>query len=100
MIWRRLTSNWKSKKKNPYSIVLFDEIEKWDLEVYNLMLQIMDEWVLTDSKWKKINFKNTIIIMTSNIWAGKFNKKAQKIGFDITENERKSIKWFFKSKSN
>ena len=78
-------------RKNPYSIVLFDEIEKWDLEVYNLMLQIMDEWVLTDSKWKKINFKNTIIIMTSNIWAEEFNKKAQKIWFDITENEEEKV---------
>lgn len=78
-------------RKNPYSIVLFDEIEKWDLEVYNLMLQIMDEWVLTDSKWRKINFKNTIVIMTSNIWAEEFNKKAQKIGFDITETEEEKV---------
>lgn len=78
-------------RKNPYSIVLFDEIEKWDLEVYNLMLQIMDEWILTDSKGKKVNFKNTIIIMTSNIWAEEFNKKAQKIGFDISENEEEKV---------
>ncbi len=78
-------------RKKPYSIVLFDEIEKWDFEVYNLLLQILDEWSLTDSKWRKVNFKNTIIIMTSNIWQEEFNKEANKIWFDIDEKEEKNL---------
>ena len=77
-------------RKKPYSIVLFDEIEKWDFEVYNLLLQILDEWSLTDNKWRKINFKNTIIIMTSNIGQEEFNKEANKIGFDFSEKEEAS----------
>ncbi len=91
-------------RKKPYSIVLFDEIEKWDFEVYNLLLQILDEGSLTDNKWRKINFKNTIIIMTSNIWQEEFNKEANKIGFDFSQKEEagaekdfskveESIKW-------
>ena len=54
---------------NPYSIVLFDEIEKAHPDVLNLLLQILDDGILTDSQGKKINFKNTIIIMTSNVGA-------------------------------
>lgn len=77
-------------RKKPYSIVLFDEIEKWDFEVYNLLLQIMDEWSLTDNKWRKINFKNTIIIMTSNIGQEEFNKEANKIWFNLSEKEEKN----------
>ena len=53
-------------KNNPYSVVLFDEIEKAHSDVFNLMLQILDEGRLTDSKGKHINFRNTIIILTSN----------------------------------
>ena len=53
-------------KKNPYSIVLFDEIEKAHPDIFNIMLQIFDEGRLTDSSGKKINFKNTLIILTSN----------------------------------
>lgn len=78
-------------RKKPYSVVLFDEIEKWDFEVYNLLLQILEEWVLTDNKWRKINFKNTIIIMTSNIWQEEFSEKANSIGFDVEENEEDNI---------
>lgn len=78
-------------RKKPYSIVLFDEIEKWDFEVYNLLLQILEEWILTDNKGKKVNFKNTIIIMTSNIGQEEFTKKAAKIGFSIGQDEEKDI---------
>lgn len=77
-------------RKKPYSIVLFDEIEKWDFEVYNLLLQILDEGILTDNKGRKINFKNTIIIMTSNIGQEEFNREANKIGFDFGEKEEKN----------
>ena len=78
-------------RKKPYSIVLFDEIEKWDFEVYNLLLQILEEWVLTDNKWRKINFKNTIIIMTSNIGQEEFSSKAAQIGFDTSSTEEEKI---------
>jgi ATP-dependent Clp protease ATP-binding subunit ClpB len=54
-------------RRNPYSIVLFDEIEKADPEVFNLLLQILDDGRLTDSQGHLVDFKNTIIIMTSNL---------------------------------
>lgn len=78
-------------RKKPYSIILLDEIEKWDIEVYNLLLQILEEWVVTDNKWRKINFKNTIIIMTSNIGQEEFSEKAAQIWFDISESEEDEI---------
>ncbi len=78
-------------RKNPYSVILFDEIEKWWLEVYNLLLQILEDWVLTDNKWRKVNFKNTIIIMTSNIWQEEFAEKAEKIWFNISESEEEKV---------
>ena len=54
-------------RRHPYSVILFDEIEKAHQQVFNIMLQIMDEGRLTDAKGRKINFKNTVIIMTSNV---------------------------------
>ncbi|MDD5770274.1 MAG: ATP-dependent Clp protease ATP-binding subunit [Candidatus Gracilibacteria bacterium] len=78
-------------RKKPYSIVLFDEIEKGDFEVYNLLLQILDEGSLTDNKGRKINFKNTIIIMTSNVGQEEFNKEANKIGFDLDDKKEKDV---------
>ncbi len=56
-------------RKNPYSVVLFDEIEKANPDVFNLLLQILDEGHLTDSKGRQVNFRNTIVIMTSNVGA-------------------------------
>jgi len=78
-------------RKKPYSIILFDEIEKWDIEVHNLLLQILEEWVLTDNKGQKVNFKNTIIIMTSNIGQEEFGEKAAQIGFSTSESEEQKI---------
>jgi ATP-dependent Clp protease ATP-binding subunit ClpC len=86
--WGQLT---EKVRKKPYSIILFDEIEKWDIEVYNLLLQILEEWVLTDNKGRKINFKNTIIIMTSNIGQDEFGEKAAQIGFDTTISQEEKI---------
>ncbi|MDY0386810.1 MAG: ATP-dependent chaperone ClpB [Methanolobus sp.] len=57
-------------RRRPYSVVLFDEIEKAHPDVFNVMLQILDDGRLTDSKGRTVNFKNTLIIMTSNIFAG------------------------------
>ncbi|MCV3733585.1 AAA family ATPase [Mycoplasma enhydrae] len=62
-------------RQKPYSIVLFDEIEKAHIDVLNVLLQIMDNGTLSDSKGRKINFKNTIIIMTSNIGSEEMMKK-------------------------
>ena len=72
-------------RRNPYSIVLFDEIEKAHPEVLNLLLQILDDGRLTDSNGRTVNFKNTIIIMTSNIGA-KFISEKKQLGF-IANNE-------------
>lgn len=68
-------------RRKPYSVILFDEIEKASSEVLNIMLQILDEWQLKDSKWRWIDFKSTIIIMTSNIWSEEFTKKKSTIWF-------------------
>lgn len=70
-------------KNNPYSIILLDEIEKAHPEVFNIMLQIMEDGYLTDAKGKRINFKNTIIIMTSNLGTQKLNKLS--VGFNLNK---------------
>lgn len=67
-------------RHRPYSIVLFDEIEKAHPEVFNVLLQVLDNGRLTDSKGRTVNFKNTIIIMTSNIGA-QYIDRMEKIGF-------------------
>ncbi len=70
----------KKVRKNPYSIILLDEIEKAHPDVINILLQILDEGILTDSTGRKINFKNTIIIMTSNVGARLITEN-RKLGF-------------------
>ncbi|MFM2384101.1 MAG: ATP-dependent chaperone ClpB, partial [Candidatus Parcubacteria bacterium] len=71
-------------KHRPYSVVLFDEIEKAHPEIFNILLQVLDNGRLTDSKGRTVNFKNTIIIMTSNIGA-QFIDRMQTIGFNAGE---------------
>lgn len=71
-------------RRKPYSIVLLDEIEKAHPDVFNLLLQALDDGVLTDSLGRKINFKNTIIIMTSNIGARQLKDFGQGVGFATT----------------
>src|SRR5690606_22529575 len=66
----------------PYSVILFDEIEKAHPDLLNIMLQILDEGSLQDAKGRKVNFKNTIIIMTSNIGATQIGKD-EVLGFGI-----------------
>ncbi|RME62589.1 MAG: ATP-dependent Clp protease ATP-binding subunit [Nitrospirae bacterium] len=73
-------------RRRPYSVVLFDEIEKAHPEVFNVLLQVLDEGVLTDGKGRKVNFKNTVIIMTSNIGA-RLIQKATPLGFYRNEEE-------------
>ncbi|MCS7151677.1 MAG: ATP-dependent Clp protease ATP-binding subunit [Endomicrobia bacterium] len=81
-------------RRRPYCVVLLDEIEKAHPEVFNILLQIMDNGVLTDSLGHKVSFKNAVIIMTSNIGA-KLISKGKSIGFvqsDDKENEYKNMK--------
>ncbi|HSQ90532.1 ATP-dependent Clp protease ATP-binding subunit, partial [Romboutsia sp.] len=78
-------------RRNPYSVVLFDEIEKAHPDVFNILLQILDDGRLTDSKGRTVDFKNTIVIMTSNVGATTINK--QKIlGFSVSKNEEDEAK--------
>lgn len=73
-------------RHRPYSVVLFDEVEKAHPEVFNVLLQVLDDGHLTDGKGRRINFKNTIVIMTSNI-GSQFIQKMESIGFhNNTEN--------------
>lgn len=75
-------------RRRPYAIILFDEIEKAHPDVFNLLLQILEDGELTDAKGKKVNFKNTIIIMTSNLGLKEFNQQA-KIGFSTSTQVKK-----------
>lgn len=80
-------------RKKPYSVVLFDEIEKAHPDVYNILLQVLDEGVLTDSYGRKVDFKNTVIIMTSNLGA-RVIEKATPLGFqrDASDDTYQKIK--------
>ena len=82
-------------RRNPYAVILLDEIEKAHLDVFNILLQIMEDGKLTDSKGRTVNFKNTIIIMTSNIGAHDI-KKQNSVGFisskNFEDNEFESMK--------
>lgn len=75
-------------RKKPYSVVLFDEIEKAHPDVFNIMLQILDDGRLTDSKGRHVNFKNTVIIMTSNVGASMIASQS-KLGFTTAQDEKK-----------
>ena len=68
-------------RRKPYSIVLFDEIEKAHPDVFNMLLQILDDGILTDSQGRRIDFKNTVIIMTSNLGAKQIAGSGKSIGF-------------------
>lgn len=73
-------------RRKPYSVVLFDEVEKAHPDVFNVLLQILDDGRLSDSKGRVVNFKNTIIIMTSNVGASQI-KKMSNFGFASPEND-------------
>jgi len=73
-------------RRRPYSVVLFDEIEKAHPDVFNVLLQVLDDGVLTDSLGRKVDFKNTVVIMTSNIGT-KMIQKGVSLGFQSTEGE-------------
>ena len=71
-------------RRKPYSIILLDEVEKAHPDVFNLLLQVLDDGYMTDSLGRKINFKNTIIIMTSNIGSRQLKDFGQGVGFSTT----------------
>ena len=94
-------------RRHPYSIILFDEIEKADAEIYNILLQILEDGVLTDSNGRKIDFKNSVLIMTSNIGAKLISENKNALGFvdsaDVNKNVQRiktlveeEVKRFFK----
>ena len=74
-------------RRNPYSVVLFDEIEKADQDVFNVLLQVLDEGHMTDSLGRKVSFKNAIIIMTSNVGANRIIDN-NKPGFMLEDNDK------------
>ena len=74
-------------KNNPFSVILFDEIEKAHKDVFNILLQILDEGHLTDSFGRKVNFTNTLIIMTSNVGAKKVSEFGGGVGFSTSSSE-------------
>ena len=75
-------------RRRPYSVVLLDEIEKAHPDVFNILLQVMDEGQLTDSLGRKIDFKNTIIIMTSNVGSRQLKEFGNGIGFNIDTHDK------------
>jgi ATP-dependent Clp protease ATP-binding subunit ClpC len=78
-------------KNNPFSVVLFDEVEKAHKDVFNILLQILDEGHLTDSFGRKVNFTNTIVIMTSNIGAKKVSEFGKGVGFDSSSSNSQNF---------
>ena len=76
-------------RRNPYSVILFDEIEKAHPDVFNILLQVLDDGHITDAQGRKVDFKNTIIIMTSNAGA-KAIVSPKKLGFGVSEDEKQN----------
>ncbi len=79
-------------RRNPYSVVLFDEIEKAHPDVFNMLLQILEDGILTDSQGRKVDFKNTVIIMTSNVGARMITEKKVSFGFGESQDSNKDVK--------
>ncbi len=80
-------------RRKPYSVILFDEIEKAHPDVFNMLLQILEDGRLTDSQGRTVSFKNTVIIMTSNVGARLITDKSKSLGFDTqAESKRDNIK--------
>jgi len=72
-------------RRKPYSVVLFDEIEKGHEDVFNILLQIMEDGILTDGQGRRVDFKNAIIVMTSNVGAKNITEKRKQLGFSVAE---------------
>ena len=76
-------------RRKPYSVVLFDEIEKAHEDVWNILLQILEDGIVTDSQGRRVDFKNTVIVMTSNVGAKNITAAESKLGFDGKEKDEK-----------
>ncbi len=79
-------------RRKPYSVVLFDEIEKAHPDVFNILLQVLDDGRLTDNKGRTVNFKNTIIIMTSNLGSQLIREKVEQKNGELTESETENLR--------
>ena len=80
-------------RRNPYSVILFDEIEKAHPDVFNMLLQILEDGILTDSQGRRVDFKNTVIIMTSNVGARLITEKKVSFGFgESGKDDNKDVK--------
>ncbi len=86
-------------RRNPYSLILFDEIEKAHVDFQNILLQIFEDGYLTDNKGRKVDFKNTLIVLTSNIGAEVLTNSAIKIGFNMQSSQADKAKEDFEEKS-
>ena len=78
-------------RRKPYSVVLLDEIEKAHPDVFNILLQILEDGKLTDAQGRKVDFRNTIVIMTSNIGAASISKN-QALGFSVGDEQRPLVR--------
>ena len=78
-------------RRHPYSVVLFDEIEKAHPDVFNILLQVLDDGHITDSQGRKVDFRNTVIIMTSNAGAQSI-VDAKRLGFNTVQDEKEDYK--------
>jgi len=85
-------------RRKPYSVVLFDEIEKAHPEFFNILLQVLEDGYLTDAKGKKVDFRNATIIMTSNLGSAQLTKEAAKIGFSLSSDKLKEAEDNFNEK--
>ncbi|MDK7281891.1 AAA family ATPase, partial [Haemophilus seminalis] len=77
-------------RRNPYSVILLDEVEKAHPDVFNLLLQVLDEGFLTDSKGRKVDFRNTIIIMTSNLGSRSLQED-KTVGFAADKEDKNKL---------
>jgi len=93
--WWQLT---EAVRRKPYSVILFDEVEKAHPDVFNVLLQVLDDGRLTDSKWRTVNFKNTIIILTSNIGSKKIASliEEKRSGEEIQKEMLNELKNYFR----
>ena len=78
-------------RRRPYTVVLFDEIEKAHPDVFNLLLQVLEDWRLTDSKGRTVDFKNTLLIMTSNVGSKVIEKGGGGLGFDFAASQEDAL---------
>ncbi|MDD4774720.1 MAG: ATP-dependent Clp protease ATP-binding subunit [Eubacteriales bacterium] len=77
-------------RRHPYSVMLFDEIEKAHPDVFNILLQILEDGILTDAQGRKVDFKNTVIIMTSNVGGAGLVSKSASLGFSLEVDSKKN----------